>query len=165
MIWDIYYNYFARRKPLYHPLQHLFIAVFILYCSYLAWGSITVWEVALFFFMSYVPIVDEFVYALVNYLNQSFCRNIIHLFLTSEFIQMIFLLHKQRCWFYQLTLHNLVLVLVLWSAVYVTFLFDSSLAFYGLIGLLTHLTFDTINDAYEFSSIRKWVWPFYAFWS
>lgn len=150
---------FSRENPLLHYFHHFLFANVGLFLAYMIFGSITIWEVILFFFMAFFPTLDEFFYAVLHYLDEQVYREIIHLFIGSEYEKTLTLLHTKRLSFSQLILHNFVLYFALWSIMFVLLMFDMSLAFYALAGLLTHLMQDIANDQYEYWSLRHWMWP------
>ena len=150
---------FSRKNPLQHYVHHFIIANIGLFFAYLIFGSITVWEVILFFFMAFLPVVDEFFYAVLHYLDEDTCRKIIHLFMGNEFKEVAMLLHTKRKLFTQLILHNFLLYLALWSLMYIFLMLELPLMFYGLAGLLVHLMQDIANDEYELHSLNRWIWP------
>ncbi len=152
-------NLFSHNNPLLHYFHHFLIANVGLFLAYIIFGSITIWEVVFFFFMAFFPAVDEFFYAVLHYLNEEIFREIIHLFIGSEYEKTLSLLHAKRLSCSQLILHNVVLYLALWSVMFVFLMLNMPLAFYGLAGLLTHLMQDIANDQYEYLSLRNWLWP------
>ncbi len=149
----------SRDNPLAHYIHHFLVANIALFIAYLVFGSITVWEIILFFFMTYIPVFDELFYAVLHYLDTESCREITHLFIAGEYTKTLGLLHKHRATFTRLVLHNFLLYGALLSLLYIFLIFDIPLAFYALAGLLIHLMEDIANDEYEFNSVSRWLWP------
>lgn len=156
---QFYQTYFGKGKPLQHYLHHFIVANIGLFFAYLIFGSITIWEVLLFLSMTYAPFIDELAYTLLNYLDDEKSRGIVTAFFAGEAMEFLKSLHEFRAYFNELILHNLPIYFALWALWYVALVFDISLLFYGLSGLLIHLMLDLINDQYEFSSLNPWLWP------
>lgn len=152
-------NIFSSRNPLQHYLYHFIIANIALYITYLTFGSITLWEVILFLFMTFSPFIDELTSAAIHYLDSNECRMIINYFFAGEVTKSLQELHMKRIKLYNLIFHNLPFYLLLCSFLYVLIIFDISILFYAVAGVLTHLTLDIINDQYELKTIKKWLWP------
>ncbi len=142
-----------------HYFYHFLIANVCLYITHLIFGSITIWEIALFIFMTFLPLLDELFYTTINYVNDPSSRGIVNLFLVGELTETLRLLHNKRNMFYSLILHNLPFYLSLCAFLYILIIFDQPVLFYAMAGLMVHITLDVINDQYEFGSIRKWMWP------
>ncbi len=142
-----------------HYLYHFLVANICLYITYLIFGSITVWEVALFIFMTFFPILDELLYVTLNYVNDSDSRGIVNLFLVGELSKTLYFLHNKRIKFTNLMLHNILFYAALCSFLFIFIIFDQPVLFYVVAGLTAHISLDIINDQYEFGSIRKWLWP------
>ncbi len=143
-----------------HHYLHFFIASAGLYLLYFIYGSITLWELILYYFGSYLPIIDEFVYSTLNYITSEVCRRVVNLFFVGNLRQFISYLHEARENFYTLVLHNIFAYLALWGLWYAFFIFDVPVGLYLLSGILVHLLYDMINDQYDFGHIGKWFWPF-----
>ncbi|MBI3366142.1 hypothetical protein HY041_00745 [Candidatus Roizmanbacteria bacterium] len=142
-----------------HYFHHFLIANVCLYITYLIFGSITIWEIMLFIFMTFIPLLDELFYVAMNYVNDVNSRGIVNLFLVGELSDSLYYLHKKRNMFYSLILHNMPFYLALCAFLYVLIIFDQPVLFYPMVGLIVHITLDIINDQYEFGTIRKWFWP------
>jgi len=146
-----------------HYLHHFLIACLGLLVTYFFFGTITIWEIFLFFFMSFIPFLDELFHTALNYLSSSTSRNIINLFLVGDFFSTLYLLHKKRLLIKCLTAHNLLFHLSVWLLWFYAYLFEEALLFYIISAIQIHLIFDILNDMYEFASIRKWLWPIFNF--
>lgn len=160
---DVYHSYFSRGKPLVHYFHHFFFANIGLFIAYLAYGSITIWEAALFLFMTFSPLIDELTSAAIRYLDSEECRLIINYFFAGEVVESLYQLHKKRIKLYNLIFHNLPFYLLLCSFLYFLIIFDIPILFYAVAGVLTHLILDIINDQYELKTIKKWFWPIFDF--
>jgi hypothetical protein len=144
-----------------HYFHHFLIANVCLYITYFIFGSITIWEILLFVFMTFFPLLDELFYAATHYLDDAKSRNIVNIFLVGELSEALYYLHQKRNEFKNLLLHNLPFYLALCSFLYILIIFDQPVLFYAMAGLMVHITLDIINDQYEFGTIRKWLWPAY----
>lgn len=142
-----------------HYFHHFLIANVCLYITYFIFGSITVWEIALFIFMTFFPFLDELFHTAMNYVNDVNSRGIVNLFLVGELSEALYYLHQKRNMFYNLILHNLPFYGSLCAFLYILIIFDQPVLFYTLAGLMVHITLDIINDQYEFGTIKKWFWP------
>lgn len=149
----------TRQNPLQHYLIHFIIANIALLITYLIFESITIWEIFLFLFMTFFPLIDELFSAILHYLDDKESREIVNIFIAGEVVETLQNLHVKRNNFFNLTLHNIPLYLSLCTFMYILIIFDLPTLFYAMAGTITHLTLDIINDQYEFKSIRKWFWP------
>lgn len=156
---DFYKKYLAKGQPLQHVFHHFIFANIGLFLTYLIFGSITVWEVVLFLFMTFFPITDQLIYAATSYLSDDDCRAIINLFLVGDLIQTTHLIHMKRSKFQGLILHNLTFYVTLSAFLFVTVAFDLPVLFYAIAGILIHLLYDLVNDEYELNTIGAWYWP------
>lgn len=154
---------FSKTNPFQHYLHHFLLANLGLFLAYVVFGSITIWEVILYFFMAFIPITDQFFHVVLHYLDNDVCRQATDYFIGGDYAQIFILLHSKRELFTQLILHNLLLYFALWALLFVFLMFDKPLAFYGLMGLLIHLMQDIANDEYELQSISRWLWPVQGF--
>lgn len=154
-------NNLNTRSVARHYLHHLLISSFALFFFYYIFGSVTIWEIILYFLVTLILFIDELIYAAINYLNADDFRQIVNRFLAGEIIESFYFLHEKRTLFEKLVIHNLPSYLILWSLWYVFLIYDASLPFYALSGIQIHLLFDIVNDKYEFASIQKWLWPIY----
>lgn len=150
---------FSRKNPLLHYLHHFLLANVGLYVAYMVFGTITVWEVAIFLFMVFTPLIDQLLYVAIHYLDDETSRHITHLFIAGEYKESLALLHAKRESFTQLVLHNMLLYVSVWGLLFVFLMFDLPIPFYALAGALVHLMHDIANDAYELGSLRRWLWP------
>jgi len=158
-IFFLFKRYLTKENPLEHYIHHFLIANIGLYIAYISFGSITIWEVILFLFMAFTPILDNLLYVILHYIDAEVYRYITHLFLVGDYKETLTELHARRLFFIKLILHNFLLYPALWSLLFVFLMFDKPLAFYGLAGVLVHLTQDIVNDEYEFKSYSRWLWP------
>lgn len=142
-----------------HYFLHFLIASIGLYGALVFYGSITIWEIILFYFLSLLPVLDEFTYALIHYVSNSACRDALNVFLVGEVLPLFEKLHEKRVEFTQLIIHNIPVFLSLWALWYASLLFESPLLFYGTGAVLIHLWLDVANDQLELRSIRRWFWP------
>lgn len=160
------FSVFSKKNPLQHYFYHFLIANIALFITYLTFGSITIWEIILFLFMTYSPLIDDLTSAAIHYLDSNECRMIINYFFAGEVIESLHQLHIKRVQLYNLIFHNLPFYLLLCSFLYILIIFDFPILFYAVAGILTHLTLDIINDQYELKTIKKWFWPIFDFnWS
>lgn len=148
---------FRRLK---HYFHHFLFANIGLFIAYLAYGSITIWEVILFFFMNFIPLLDELAFVTLTYIKNQESREIVNLLLVGEMISLLSYLHDKRVKFEQLFLHNIPMYLGLCSLLYIFLAFDFQILFFGLAGIIVHLALDIINDQYEFGTVSAWLWPF-----
>lgn len=153
------FTYFSKNNPLQHYFYHFLIANIALFITYLTFGSITIWEVILFLFMTFFPLIDELTSAAIHYIDDIECRNDINIFLSGEVKETLHRLHTRRNKLYSLIFHNIPFYFALCSFLYILIIFDFPILFYAVAGILTHLTLDIINDQYEFKSVTKWLWP------
>ncbi len=144
-----------------HYFHHFLIANVCLFITYFIFGSITIWEILLFIFMTFFPLIDELLYVAQHYLDDAKSRNIVNVFLVGELSETLYYLHQKRNEFTGLLLHNLPFFLALCSFLYILIIFDQPVLFYAMAGLMVHITLDIINDQYEFGTIKKWLWPVY----
>ncbi len=142
-----------------HYFHHFLIANVCLFITYFIFGSITIWEILLFIFMTFFPLLDELFYVAMHYLDDARSRTIVNVFLVGELSEALYYLHQKRNGFTSLILHNLLFYLALCSFLYILIIFDQPVLFYALTGLMVHITLDIINDQYEFGTIKKWLWP------
>jgi len=157
---DIYHKYFSKGKPLSHYFHHFIFSNIILYFLFLIFGSITIWEMILFFFLTFALYIDNFIFALLSYLENSQCRMIINDFLVGDIINFFIFLHETRVKFTQLFLHNIFFFITIHFLWYFSLLIDNPFLFYGISGIIVHLFIDLVNDKYELNSIKLWFWPF-----
>ncbi len=148
------------KNKLNHYIHHFIIANIFLYVAYLVFGSVTVWEIILFFFMAFIPVCDEIFYAITTYLNKESSRRAINLFLVGDIKEMLYLIHQERMLFDELVIHNLPVYFGLSALLYIFLIFDLALPFYALSGVLAHLIHDLVNDEYELKTLSRWTWPF-----
>ncbi|MDO8610050.1 MAG: hypothetical protein Q7R95_05850 [bacterium] len=154
---------FSKKNPLQHHLYHFIIANIALFLTYVTFGTITFWEILLFFFMTFFPYIDNLTSAAIHYLDDNDCRNIINMFIAGDVKDTLHYLHTNRKKLTALIFHNLPFYLALCSLLYILIIFDFSVLFYAVAGFITHLTLDIINDQYEFTSISEWLWPILNF--
>lgn len=152
-------NIFSSRNPLQHYFYHFIIANIALFITYLTFGSITLWEVILFLFMTFSPLIDELTSAAVHYLDDVYCRHIVNVFIAGQVVETLHRLHDSRKRLANLILHNLPIYFLLCSFLYILIIFEASTIFYAMAGIIVHLTLDIVNDQYEYGSIKKWLWP------
>lgn len=157
---NIFQHYFSHGKPLEHYFHHFLFANIGLFIAYMAYGSITFWEIMLFLFMSFIPLLDELSFVALTYIKNKESREIVNFLLVGEMIELLSYLHDKRVKFEQLFLHNIPMYLGLCALLYIFLAFDLSLFFYGLAAIVAHLALDIINDQYELKSVSSWLWPF-----
>lgn len=157
------FSYFSKNNPLQHHLYHFVIANIALFITYVTFGTITIWEIILFIFMTFFPYIDQLTSAAVHYLDDNDSRNIINVFIAGDVKQTLHYLHTHRKQFSALIFHNIPFYFALCSLLYILVIFDYSVLFYAVCGFLTHLTLDIINDQYEYKTITEWFWPIFNF--
>jgi hypothetical protein len=150
---------FSKNNPLQHYLYHFVIANIALFITYITFGTITIWEVLLFLFMTFSPLIDELTSASVHYLDDMISRYLVNVFLAGKVTESLHALHHERRRLANLILHNLPMYFLLCAFLYILVIFDTSVIFYAMAGIIVHLTLDIINDQYEFGTIKKWFWP------
>jgi hypothetical protein len=143
-----------------HYLVHFFIASAGLYFVYVQHGSITIWEILLYYIGSYLPLIDECIYATLNYINSDLCRTVMNYFFVGNIGDFVSGMHEARDNFLTLTIHNIFAYIALWAMWYGLFIFDIPVGLYFMSGVLVHLLYDMVNDQYEFGHCGKWFWPF-----
>lgn len=154
-----------RRYHLAHYVYHFIIANLGLYISIRLFGSVTMWEILLFVLMSYVPVIDEFIFAIITYLDQKESRDAVNLLIIGNIGEMLSILHKERLAFTRLIIHNVPVYLSLLSLLFASLVFDFAILFFGVMGILVHLAYDITNDHYEFGTLNRWFWPFRLFYT
>lgn len=142
-----------------HYIYHFIFANIGLYVVSFVYGSITVWEVLLFFFMTYLPFLDELFFCAVGYAQKQENRLIVNFFLAGNLEETFYLLHKKRKHFSELIIHNIPVYVALSVFLYVLLVFDLAVLFYAVAGVLTHLVVEMVTDEYEFESLTEWMWP------
>ena len=156
---QLYQKYIDRHNPLAHHLHHFLWASTGLYFAYLAYDSITAWEVLLYYLTTYMLFMDDFLYTIVHYLTQPTCRHIVNYFLIGDVVTWLRTLHEKRLVFHRLIIHNIAVYGALWWLWYATIAFEYPLFFYALSGVQVHLLFDMLNDYYEFGTVKRFLWP------
>ncbi len=160
MLAVIYHEYLARGKPLQHYFHHYLIATAGLLLAINLYGSVTAWEVALFYFINFALFADAFFFAVTNYVHQRSCRSAVNLFIVGDVIRFFSVLHDDRRFYGRLVVHNALTFASLWILLFALLIYDVPVGYYFVAGIITHLLFDLINDAYELHSVFRWLWPF-----
>jgi hypothetical protein len=160
MIRQLYYRYLAHDRPLRHYTQHLLVA-FIAYLFFIGISKISFIPKYFFLFMitSYLVDLDGFISLFLSSKHIPEARQIVQNIYSLNFSNAATLATVNHKKFNHLIIHNLYGFLLVFTSLSFSLIFNNQIGTLISFAMLSHFTFDILDDLYQLGHVRNWLWP------
>lgn len=160
MIKNFYRKHLGHDKNLRHYTQHLVIA-FVAYLFFLGFTKIPFTPHYFFIFMStsYLVDLDGFISLFIQSKHIPAARQIVLNIYSLNFSKAATLATINHKKFNHLMVHNLYGFLLLFTSFSLSLIFEFEIGSIVTFAVLSHFTFDMLDDLYQLGHLRNWLWP------
>jgi len=161
MLYSLYSTYFAKDKPLRHYTQHLLVASLSYFLCVIFFQLEFNWTTGILFgIFTYLIDLDGVLYVLSHTRTIPEARQIIDAIKRKNIREASILATKHHKKFNMLPLHNIVVYVVVLVGCIISIRIHNSYSFAIFAAILSHFTFDILDDYLQLGHIHNWLWIF-----